>query len=537
MKISHLRRVAVMTVGALIATAAIAFGAAPAWAAGTTYYVDAVAGSDAHAGTTPATAWRSLAKVNATTFSAGDQILFHTDQSWAGQLKPKGSGSAGNPIVISSYGGGDRPFFDGGSLTEGGTVYLKNQSYWTISDLEIVNDSGKGPFVAAEARWGILVLNDGGGLLKGITIEDNYVHDVNGCFDCTGIGNSHTNGGIVVGANLSTVVSFKRDSYDGVEIRNNRVDQVGRTGIHFEDVSSGFYLWVDPAAISKNVTIAGNHVSMTDSDGITVRGARDVLIEHNVVEDAGQETSLAQNQPMAVGIWPAKTINTLIQYNEVYRTRYNHTDGQGYDVDLSSSDTTLQYNYSEENEGGFLLLMYSDVADIGTGVTVRYNVSVNDGTAHQKGIFAFSYGVKPQTHIYNNTVFVPEGSQADIMHCETCNVSSAWSFRNNIVANFGSGGYGYPTANATFDSNTFYGNHPTSEPADPHKLTSDPQFLAPPTGPGYGAANAGGLQIPSTSPSSGTGVLISGNGGLDYFGNTVSSVAPPSRGFHEPLTH
>jgi len=533
MRIQRLRRVAVVATTALLATFFVALGQ-PAWAVNTTYYVDAVAGSDAASGTSPATAWQTLAKVNATTFSAGDQILFHTDQSWAGQLKPKGSGVAGNPIVISNYGGGDLPLLDGGSLTEGATVFLKNQSYWTISNLEIVNDSGKGPFVASEARWGILVHNDRGGLLKGITIRDNYVHDVNGCFDCTGIGNSHTNGGIVVGANLNGVVSFNVDSYDGVEIRDNRVDEVGRTGIHFEDVSSGFYLWVDPAAISKNITIAGNHVSNTDSDGITVRGARNVLIEHNVVEDAGQETSLAQNQPMAVGIWPAKTIDTLIQYNQVYRTRYNHTDGQGYDVDLSSSNTTLQYNYSEENEGGFLLLMYSDVADIGENVTVRYNLSVNDGTAEQKGIFAFSFGVKPNTDIYNNTIYVPEGSDADIMHCETCNVSSDWSFRNNIVANFGTGEYGYPTANAVFDSNTFYGNHPASEPADANKLTTDPQFVGVP-GPPFGEANANVFQIAPTSPSAASGALIASNGGLDYFGNAVSSTLPPSRGFHQPL--
>ncbi|MDZ4045444.1 MAG: right-handed parallel beta-helix repeat-containing protein [Rhodoglobus sp.] len=530
-----MRRTAMVAISALIASTFLVI-AQPAWALNTAYYVDAVSGSDSNAGTSPGAAWQSLAKVNATTFSAGDQILFHTDQSWAGQLWPKGSGAAGNPIVISSYGNGDRPLIDGSSMQRGATVYLKNQSYWTVEGLEVMSDSGRGPFVATESRWGILAHNEGGGTVRGITIQDNYVHDVNGCFDCTDIGNSHTNGGIVVGANIHSAVSFARDSFDGVQILNNVVENVGRTGIHFEDVSSGFYLWVDPQAISKNITIAGNHVSLTDSDGITVRGARDVLIEHNVVEDAGQETSLAQNQPMAVGIWPAKTIDTLIQYNEVYRTQFNHTDGQGYDVDLSSSNTTLQYNYSEENEGGFLLLMYSDVADIGENVTVRYNVSVNDGTAHEKGIFAFSYGVKPGTHIYNNTIWVPEGSEADIMHCETCNVSSAWSFRNNIVANFGSGEYGYPTANAVFDSNTFYGNHPASEPADPNKLTSDPLFLAPPTGPGYGAANASGLQIPSTSPSAGTGVLIAGNGGLDYFGNAVSSTLPPSRGFHEPLT-
>src|SRR5690606_31626380 len=72
--------------------AVVIFASASGLASAATYYVDAVSGSDAAAGTSTAAAWRTLAKVNATTFSAGDSILFHADQRWVGQLKPKGSG-------------------------------------------------------------------------------------------------------------------------------------------------------------------------------------------------------------------------------------------------------------------------------------------------------------------------------------------------------------------------------------------------------------------------------------------------------------
>ena len=49
----------------------------------TTYYV-AAAGSDANSGTSSATAWQTIAKVNATTFAAGDSVLFNRGDIWYG---------------------------------------------------------------------------------------------------------------------------------------------------------------------------------------------------------------------------------------------------------------------------------------------------------------------------------------------------------------------------------------------------------------------------------------------------------------------
>src|SRR5437016_3591468 len=103
-----------------------------------TYYVDSVQGSDANAGTSPAAAWKSLAKVNATTFLPGDQILLKSSSIWKGQLWPKGSGVEGKPITVDMYGGGVKPVILGAGLVED-AVLLKNQEYWEIQNLEITN--------------------------------------------------------------------------------------------------------------------------------------------------------------------------------------------------------------------------------------------------------------------------------------------------------------------------------------------------------------------------------------------------------------
>ena len=44
-----------------------------------TFYVDSINGSDDNSGKSTQSAWKSLEKVNATTFKPGDKILFKTD--------------------------------------------------------------------------------------------------------------------------------------------------------------------------------------------------------------------------------------------------------------------------------------------------------------------------------------------------------------------------------------------------------------------------------------------------------------------------
>jgi len=78
----------------------------------TTYYVSAT-GSDAANGLTTGTAWQTLTKVNATTFSAGDQIFFKKGDGWYGTLTIGQSGSIGNVITYGTYGTGATPTITG----------------------------------------------------------------------------------------------------------------------------------------------------------------------------------------------------------------------------------------------------------------------------------------------------------------------------------------------------------------------------------------------------------------------------------------
>ena len=65
---------------------------------GTAYYVDNVAGSDSNSGTSPAAAWKTVARVNQASFAPGDQILFKRGEIWREQLTISAAGMPGNPI-------------------------------------------------------------------------------------------------------------------------------------------------------------------------------------------------------------------------------------------------------------------------------------------------------------------------------------------------------------------------------------------------------------------------------------------------------
>ena len=130
------------------------------------YYVDAVNGSDAAAGTSPQTAWKSLDKVNQTALQPGDKVLFCRGQIWRGTLRIQ-SGKQGNPIVFSSYGTGLKPRILG-------SVDLTNPDCWLPAGENLWKTKADGyaftnrdtPFSQAYANWKLYCEGQGKADLK-----------------------------------------------------------------------------------------------------------------------------------------------------------------------------------------------------------------------------------------------------------------------------------------------------------------------------------------------------------------------------------
>jgi hypothetical protein len=111
-----------------------------------TYYVDATNGNDSWSGlagsfvsgtTGP---WKTLAKVQGSSFAAGDQILLKRGERWRESLNFPSSGSAGNPIVIGDYGTGALPIIDGSEIVTGWTLHSGSVYYkagWGFNSLAV----------------------------------------------------------------------------------------------------------------------------------------------------------------------------------------------------------------------------------------------------------------------------------------------------------------------------------------------------------------------------------------------------------------
>lgn len=81
--------------------------------AGIVYYVDATNGNDQNNGLSEATAWKTINKVNNSSFLPGDTILFKRGEIWYEMLDVNWSGTDGSPITFGVYGTGNRPIISG----------------------------------------------------------------------------------------------------------------------------------------------------------------------------------------------------------------------------------------------------------------------------------------------------------------------------------------------------------------------------------------------------------------------------------------
>lgn len=91
----------------------------PLFALGTNRYISS--GGDNTTGLTPSTAWQTVAKLNLSWGSivAGDSILFHSGETFYGEIIVGKSGLSTQNIVIGSYGTGATPIISGLSTVTG----------------------------------------------------------------------------------------------------------------------------------------------------------------------------------------------------------------------------------------------------------------------------------------------------------------------------------------------------------------------------------------------------------------------------------
>lgn len=353
----------------------VLFGAVDA-ASPATYYVDCQSGGDAAAGTTAEAAWRTTARVSATTFAPGDAVLFHRGTRCSGMLWPKGSGEAGRPIRIGSYGEGARPVIDGTGAPA--ALKLFNQQGWEIEDVETTGGDPYGIYIGADA-----------GRLSHFRLRNAVVHHV------TGEVKEKASGLVVVraegAATLEDVV------IDGV---------VAHYTTHWAGI---LVQGASRENRARGVTIRNSIVHDVYGDGIVLFQVEDGLIERSAAWFTGLQPTQTIGTPN--GIWTWRCRRCTVQYTEGFFIDSPGVDAGVYDIDWGCDDNVIQHNYGHDAQG-YCASVFGAEREVTTNSVVRHNVCVNNGRsprlARRQGdlfISTWDGGALDGVRVHNNTFY------------------------------------------------------------------------------------------------------------------------------------
>ncbi len=379
-------------------------------ASGVTYYVSPT-GNNNNAGTSPAKAWKTIAKVNGKAFNAGDRILFKGGAVFNGNLAfnalDKGSPSA--PIVVGSYGTGRATI----SAGAGTAISLYNTAGFEIRSLHVVG-SGR----TLNTGSGVSVYAD---LAGGVKLPYIRVDSV----EANGFGQY----GIVMGSWNGTT------GYTDVRVTNASSHDNALAGVAtyaqlpyaHQNVYFGHLLAYNNSGVATLTTNSGS--------GILMGGVLGGTIERSVAHGNGWLCTAAGGP---VGIWTYDSDGIVIQYNESYDNRTGGpADGGGFDLDQNVRRSTVQYNYSHGNDGPGFLLAHAPNNTSHADNTVRYNVSENDGRKNSAAAIVI-YGRTIRAELYNNTVYVAPSASGTPSAVAVHNVTivnqdvQQVHFRNNV---------------------------------------------------------------------------------------------------------
>ena len=353
-----------------------------------TYFISPK-GHDANSGTSPQSAWRSLARANSHRYSPGDTLLLEGGHTFAGGLYFHQGNLSGDgaPLVVSSFGEGRATIAAG----TGYGFYAHN-----VAGIEIHNLNFQGSGYTRNTNHGILFYNDLPGDVKLPHVVIDQV-EVSG-FRKSGITLGAWNGNS--GFRDARIIAAVVHDIDSVGINVYGEFDHTKTGYAHRNIYVGHCHVYNIYGLILPDKHSGSGIVLSDVDGGT--------IEHSVVHTSGMQN---KNCGGPIGIWAWDANNINIQYNEAYNmSAGSGCDGGGFDLDGGVTNSVMQYNYSHDNDGaGFLIAQFEWARPMRNNI-IRYNISENDGRKNgYKGITLWvenhERGGNLDLLVYNNTIF------------------------------------------------------------------------------------------------------------------------------------
>lgn len=338
--------------------------------AGQVYYVDSVCGSDTNAGTSPASAWRSLSKVNASEFAPGDSILFKRGGVYTGFARLHGSGTLQDPITVDAYGEGDLPLLT--TLDDATVLYIIDESNWAIRNLEITAPSGNGILIRFENKVSENIL------IENITMHDIRNYPSNSYF-------SGTNAALRLMGSAYTPGAHLKD----IRVNNCEIYDVGYgifTGCNYPNTPDTPY--------NKNIVVENCSLHDMFDDAFIMSDTDGSILRNSSIINTTQSDGLYATAP----VWMWGVTNGLVENCEFAGSK-NTRDGMTVDFDDHTDHSMYQYVYSHDNVR--FLQCCPSLTDLGHN-TVRYCLSVNDNVIESAG--GWLNAPEIDFMFYNNTL-------------------------------------------------------------------------------------------------------------------------------------
>ena len=380
--------------------------------------------------------------------------------------------------------------------------------------------------------------------LENFSFNNLYIHDIYPTPDLAN--NIHLGYGIKL-ETQSDAFSGLLNTISNVKVINSTISETGHYGFWIKSLGLN---GID--SVKNNQILVENCVfEHTGGSGFVPNKSKNVLVQDCIFNHTGSSIN-NRMWKRGSGMWPFDCKNVVAQHNK-FMNAHGPMDSYGSHIDYGNENVVFQYNYSYNNEGGFAEVLGDNI-----NCGYRYNISVNDGYRQdpngtpwdKKGkIFWVSNfcGQNPircpsiGTFIYNNTVFVNDTLNPEIYFWP--DVGDVHLY-NNLIA-VGQNGQTIPTLLEN-DPNDLYISHnlfydssriDMDSNLENNALYGDPLLL---NSVYLGTNNPAAYQIQNNSPAIGNGFLINGstdstnylehNGGLDYFGNSVSHYFPSNIG-------
>jgi hypothetical protein len=376
-----------------------------------TYYLSPT-GSDSAAGTSPASAWRTLARASKAALDPGTRLLLQAGRSFAGNLTltAADAGSARRPVYIGTYGKGVAAI----TTTSGSGITIYDTAGVAIHGLAI-----RGQAKSRLSGSGINIFSD---LNHGRELQHILISDVN-------------IGGFGYGISMGSKPGAT--GFSNVWIQNSALHDNVIAGL----VSYGSpFNAVKPSYSNQNIYIS--HVSAyhnlgsprltaySSGNGIVLGSVRHATVSWSSAYDNG---GLGGSIPGPEGIWTYDSTEVVIAHDLAYGNKTkNRVDGNGFGLDDNASDSVLEYDLSYDNDGAGYLV-YSRQAN-GTGNTVRFDIgsgNARDGNESFGGISIL--GREVNSSVYQNTVV--DGKQPHQYALVLAATLRGVTVRNNIFMN------------------------------------------------------------------------------------------------------